>query len=155
MLKPRVYILQEILFSPVTVLFNPSCTPLEDPVRQREEGQPPLTPTGKDPCLRIFPGDDFIRILPIFFKTPIEFVQLLLSDGNFVGIGRYLVPELDRQSKLVGGRKLLQLGNLLLDHVDQSTVQRAITQLGESVRSGRGALSYCKRPVNPVNPILN
>jgi hypothetical protein len=47
-----------------------------------------LTPTGKDPCLRIFPGDDFIRILPIFFKTPIEFVQLLLSDGDFVGIGR-------------------------------------------------------------------
>jgi hypothetical protein len=40
---------------------QPSCTPLEDPVLQREEGQPPLTPTGKDPCLRIFPGDDFIR----------------------------------------------------------------------------------------------
>jgi hypothetical protein len=29
----------------------------------------------------------------------------------------------------------LQLGNLLLDHVDQSTVQRAITQLGQSVYS--------------------
>jgi hypothetical protein len=27
----------------------------------------------------------------------------------------------------------LQLGNRLLDHVDQSTVQRAITQSGESV----------------------
>jgi hypothetical protein len=66
---------------------QPNCTPLEDPVLQREEGQPPLTPTGKDPCFRIFPGDDFIRILPIFFETPIEFVQLLLSDGDFVGIG--------------------------------------------------------------------
>jgi hypothetical protein len=58
------------------------------PVLQRVEGQPPLTPTGKNPRLRIFPGDDFIRILPIFFETPIQFVQLLLSDGNFVGIGR-------------------------------------------------------------------
>jgi hypothetical protein len=39
----------------------------------REEGQPPLTPTGKDPCLRLFPGDDFVWILPIFFKPPVEF----------------------------------------------------------------------------------
>ena len=51
------------------------------------EGQPPLTPTGKDPCLRLFPGDDFVWILPIFFKPPVEFVQLLLGDGHFVGIG--------------------------------------------------------------------
>jgi hypothetical protein len=71
----------------LTGALQPNYTPLEDPVLQRAEGQPPLRPTGKNPCLRIFPGDDFIRIFPIFFKTSIKFVQLLLGDGNFVGIG--------------------------------------------------------------------
>ncbi len=68
--------------------FQPIGTPLEDPVPHREESQSPLRPTGQDPCLRLFPGDDFIGILAIFFKTPVEFIQLLLSDGDFVGIGR-------------------------------------------------------------------
>jgi hypothetical protein len=54
----------------------------------REEGQPPLTPTRKDPCLRLFPGNDFVWILTIFFKTPVEFAQLVLGDGHFVGTGR-------------------------------------------------------------------
>ena len=88
MLKPQVYILQKILFSPLTVLFNPVVRLLKILFCREKKDNLHLTPTGKDPCLRIFPGDDFIRILPIFFKTPIEFVQLLLSDGDFVGIGR-------------------------------------------------------------------
>jgi hypothetical protein len=36
-------------------VLEPSCTPLEDRVLQREEGQPPLTSIGKDPRLRLFP----------------------------------------------------------------------------------------------------
>jgi len=90
MLKPQGCILQEILLSPLTVLFNPMVTPLGDPVPQREERQSPVRPTGQDPCLRLFPGDDFIGILAIFFKALIEFVQLLLSQGNLVGTGRLL-----------------------------------------------------------------
>ena len=31
---------------------------------------------------------DLFGIMAIFFKTPVEFVQLLLGDGYFVGIGR-------------------------------------------------------------------
>ena len=88
MLKPEFYILQERRALSLDGALPPSCTPLEDPALQREERRPPLTPTEQDLCLRLFPGDDFIRILPILFKTPIEFVQLLLRDGNFVGIGR-------------------------------------------------------------------
>src|ERR1700681_4805797 len=84
MLNARLYILTLSLDGAL----QPSCTPLEDPVLLREEGQPPLMPTGKDPCLRLFPGDNLIWILPIFFKTPVEFIQLLLGDGHFVGIGR-------------------------------------------------------------------
>jgi hypothetical protein len=61
---------------------------------------------------------------------------------DLIGIGRKLVPKLDRQSKLVGGRKLLQLGNLLLDHVDQSNVQRTITQFGGKRPLWAEALSH-------------
>jgi hypothetical protein len=86
MLNPQLYILQEKLLSPLAVLFNPVVRLLEDPVLQREEGQPPLTLIGNDPCLRLFPSDDFIWILAIFFKTPVDFVQLLLRDWDFVGI---------------------------------------------------------------------
>ena len=61
---------------------QPSCTPLEDPVLLREEGQPPLTPTRKDPCLRLFPGDDLVWILAIltlrrtFQRQPFGFPSL-------------------------------------------------------------------------------
>jgi hypothetical protein len=47
MLKPQLYILQEELLSPLDGALQPSCTPLEDPVLHREEGQPLLTPSGK------------------------------------------------------------------------------------------------------------
>ena len=85
------------------------------------------------PCLRLFPGDDFVWILAIFFKTPVEFVQLHLGTAFRRDWKIVSSPEFDRQGKLVSGRMLLQLGNRLLDHVDQNTVQRAITQLEESV----------------------
>jgi len=96
-------------------------------------------PAGKDPCLNFFPGDDLIRILAIFLKTSVEFVELLLSDRNFVRLGGQLVPELDRQCKLVGCRKILQFRDFLLDHVDQSTVSPARTQSEAKTLLARGS----------------
>jgi hypothetical protein len=57
--------------------------PLEGSVLQRQERQPPLMPTGKDPCLSLFPGDDVIRILAIFFETPIKFVWSSSKKSRF------------------------------------------------------------------------
>ena len=85
MLKAQLYILKEKLFSPLSVLFNPVVRLLKVSFCREKKDNLDLTPTGKDPCLGLFPGDDFIRIVTVFFKTPIE---LLLGDRNCVGIGR-------------------------------------------------------------------
>ena len=88
MLKAQLYILKEKLFSPLSVLFNPVVRLLKVSFCREKKDNLHLTPTGKDPCLGLFPGDDLIGIVTVFFKTPIEFVQLLLGDRNCVGIGR-------------------------------------------------------------------
>jgi hypothetical protein len=58
MLKPQLYILQEKLFSPLPVPFNPVVRLLKITFCREKKRQPPLTPTGNDPCLSLFPGDD-------------------------------------------------------------------------------------------------
>jgi hypothetical protein len=87
MLKPQLYILLGKTALSLDGALRPNFTPLGDPVLlRRRTTYINADPKGSLP--RLFPSDDFVWILPIFFKTPVKFVQLLLGDGYFVGIGR-------------------------------------------------------------------
>jgi hypothetical protein len=89
---------------------------------------------------------DFIWILAIFFKTPVEFVQLLLSDGN-LGISSGLQDRLFQSSTAKANLSAVEsfcssgIVSLIMSIRDQSTVQPAIMYRRKASQSGR-ALSY-------------